>query len=540
MEYSFWYTKGVASYPRLESDITTDVLIIGGGLAGATCAYELVTRGFEVVLIEAAKIGSGETGRSSAIVTFAHDLLYDRLIKKHGYDVAAKYLQLNKNGAERLKQIIRDEKIECGYKIRDMVLFSTTRKGKKQIIKEHAAYDELGQDTELSCCNYELPFPVTASLTLKDQACLDPYKFLHALVAAIKQKGGKVFEDSPALVEPKHADNGQISLKVNGHTILANNIIIATHYPYINLSGLYFIKMYQHRSHNVVFDESGGGGTQTYDTQMQNIYESAENKGFEYRPVDGGVMCGGANVRTGKYKHKSGYKTVENNIHQNFGGARIVSRFAAQDCMTFDLLPFAGRHNGFAPFDDEETMDREPRVRNGCGGKADKDEQNENKDKNESGVYVVSGFNKWGFSVAPACAALIADQIEGKHTRNIFDTRRAYLPAAPLQFLANFGVIAGEFANLLINADAKKIKRIQKGMGAVVRWKGKRIGVYRDGAGRLHAISAYCPHMRCGLKWNKDELSWDCPCHGSRFDVNGNLLNNPALENAERVDISGR
>lgn len=487
MEQSIWYKNGAPEYPALENDVTVDAAVIGGGLAGIMCAYELTERGKKVAVIEADRIGRGETEKSSAMLSYAHDVIYSRLIKKHGFETAEDYFKLNKNGLCDIIDIIGREKINCGYTPCDMVLFATTAAGKRALVNENAAYELLGENVQPED-RTELPFKIRYALRIKDQGRLNPYLFVTGLAAVCKDKGTLIFEKT-RVTQPPENDR----LKVNGHTVTARNFVIATHFPYINIPGLYFAKMFQSRSHNIVFH--------TRHKLFTDIYESAEANGFEYRAAEDGILCGGAHIRTGKYKYKSQYRIVEKHLTR-FDDARPFSRFSAQDCMTFDLLPFAGTYSGFSPQ-----------------------------------IYLITGFNKWGFTNSAAAAKITADLICGKKIRNPFSPERLYFASAPLKAAKNISELLASFADLLLSSNAKKLKRIKPGQGAVVRFGLKRVGVYRDEKGNYKAVAAVCPHMGCSLKWNKDECTWDCPCHGSRFTPEGDILSSPAVECAKRLKI---
>lgn len=487
MEKSYWFESAKTDYPALKEDIETDVVVIGGGIAGTMAAYELTNRGFEVVLLEADKIGSGETGRSSAMISVAHDIIYDRLIKKHGEEQAEKYLALQEYGLKTIKEIIKSNLIDCGFMPADMLIYARTEKGFNQVLNEYCAYNKLGRTAEITNTT-ELPFKVVSALKIKEQGILNPYRFVCGLAGHLAKQGCRIYENTKVNKQPE----GQV-LTVGNHKVKAKNFIVATHYPYINFKGAFWLKMFQHRSHNVVFES---------DLKLKDIYECADDGGFEYRQAEGRILCGGANIRTGKYDYQSQYKIVEENIHKEFGASsRIVSRFSAQDCMTYDMLMYAGR------IGDSDNL------------------------------YVISGFNKWGFTQSVAAAKTVADLIEDKKFDNMFDTRGLKLLKAPINVLKNVGTIVGDFAELVLNTAAKSVERIKPGQGAVVKIGGRRLGVYRDHENKLHAVSAVCSHMGCALRWNKDELSWDCPCHGSRFDIEGNVLNNPALEKLEKVNL---
>ncbi|MCL2630625.1 MAG: FAD-dependent oxidoreductase [Firmicutes bacterium] len=491
MENSFWYVDGVKKYPKLSSNVKVDACVIGGGLAGLMTAYELSTRGLKVCVVEASVVGSGDSGRSSAMLSYAHDAVYSRLIKKHGKEKASEYLRLNESGLEKIKKIISENALDCDYNDADMHLFSTTKKGKKQIHKEAKAYKTLGKDFEVTT-NSELPYKVTANLKIGSQGYLNPFKFLHCLCGLIEKNGGIIYENT----KPSEAPDGE-TLWIGDYSVKAKHFVVATHFPYIIMPGFYFAKIYRHRSRNIAFHTQ---------FELKGIYESVEDNGYEYRPINGGILAGGNNERTGRYKKKGGFLPVEEHIKDKFGAdeRKIVSRFSAHDCMTFDMLPYAGNYGMLG----------------------------------SKNLFVITGFNKWGFTHSAVASDIISDLIEGKERENLYDTKRLYISKTPLKTVENVANLLAGFGSLVIDSDMKKVSRVKNGTGATVRINGKRIGLYREENGKIHAVSGVCPHMGCGLKWNQDELSWDCPCHGSRFGIHGNLLNNPALTGLKELNMS--
>lgn len=489
MQKNYWTSDINITYPKLQEDINADIVIIGCGLAGVLCAEQLVERGFDVCILEADVVCGGDSARSTAMVTYAHDAIYDRLIAKHGKQVAAIYLQMQKDGLTSIKNIVKKYELDCELTECDFYLFATTPNGAEQIKREYLAYEKLGEYVEQTT-RTELPFVVQRALRVKNQCRLNPLKFVTQLAKKLSEKGVRIFENTKVVNQPK---DGVVT--VGNHTVKAKKFIVCTHYPYINMAGFYFAKIYQSRSYNIVFNSN---------LKINNMYESVEDNGFEYRQTaDNQILCGGANIRTGKYNHNSQYRLVEKNIHEQFDvtAKDIVSRFSAQDCMTFDMLPFVGQYGRMT-----------------------------------KGLYVVSGFNKWGFTNAACASEIISDLIDNKRFgKNIFDPQRIYMLKTPLKTVKNTIALLGGFGNRILNLDCKKTKNIRAGQGAVVVCKGKRIGIYVTPDGQIKQVHAVCPHMGCYLAWNKDELTWDCPCHGSRFDVDGNLINNPATHNADII-----
>lgn len=444
MEQNFWSSKKASKYPTLERDLECDVAIIGGGLAGIMCAESLNGCGMKICIFEANTICSGESANSSAMITYAHDLIYHTLTKKHGISVAKKYYELNKQAQKHVQDL--GASIDCDYRHCDFTIFATTKNGAKQLEQEREIYKKLNLSfTPTKDC--ELPFPVTSTMTIPAQGCLNPYRFVTKMCENLKNNGVEIYEQSRAITEP--VDN---KLKIGEHIVKAKHFIIATHFPYINAPGYYFTKMYQSRSHNAVYNT---------DLRLANMYESAEDNGFEYRPTDSGTLCGGCAVRTGRYKSPNYYKTLDAHMTAKFEAttADAVAHFSAQDCITFDDLPFIGRYANSMP-----------------------------------NVYVVTGFNKWGFTTSAVAARIIADLIQGKETDNIFEPSRLYALKSPIKELRNIACDIVGFGGRL-TVDSKSIAEVQIGEGKTIKINGERVGVFRREDGGLDAIKAACPHM---------------------------------------------
>jgi len=453
---TIWQGK-VPTFEKLSGDVTFDVCVIGGGIAGLWCAYRLVKEGKRVVVLEANKIASGTTMGSTAILTYAHDDIYHRIRKKHDISVASKYFSDAKMAIKEIVELVWKEKWEIDLEPIDYILFSKKWKGKCHLEKELKTYDDLRHGVVRTKAN--LPYRTKFAIKCSGSYQFNPVKLSICLANAIIKAGGKIFCGTMV----KEAPDGEV-LKVGEYSVSAKHFVVATHFPYINLPGFYWLKMYQEQNYCIAIKGSNP------DFCKGQSFESIDQKGFEYRRVGENILIDGASFRTGEKPKKSKYQIVERHIRRYFKDSNVTVRYCAQDCMTLDLLPYAGRYSHFA-----------------------------------DNVFVVSGFNKWGMTSSYIAAGVIVDMIKGElsvdapFSANIYSPQRNVLLANIIETIENVGVIAASFAGNLVNGNPK------------------------------------CPHMGCNLKWNRDEQTWDCPCHGSRFSKCGKIINNPSTEPLEII-----
>lgn len=490
------WQNNIKKFNKLNKNIECDTLIIGGGIAGLWCAYKLTKQGKKVCVIEAKTIGSGVTSGSSAILSFAQELLYDTLIKKHGVKIAKQYLKDSQNAIKSMVDIITSEGIDCDLTPTEFVLFTSKFSGIKKLNKEINALKLLGA-TPQKTNTKDLPQKVKASFSVDGSYLIDPLKLLNGLVNYVVKNGGQIYENTMAKTQPEGN-----TILVNNHTITAQNFVVATHFPYINFPGYYFFKLYQDQNYSIVFTPN----KKHKNLALNHTYESIDKNGFEYRRVGNNILCLGPDVRTGTKPKVSKYKIIEDHLKKHFPGYKEIVRFSAQDCITADQLPYAGRYSSML--------------------------------KN---VHVLTGFNKWGFTNSYITSDVVCKQIItgccGKKS-NIYAPNRNNFFASIIQTTENLGVDIAGWASNLVRFNTKKLNKLQANQGAVVKLNGKMVGVYKDSNNKLHGIDATCTHLGCGLKWNMDETSFDCPCHGSRFDIHGNILNNPAIKPAKQIDLS--
>lgn len=426
---SIWTdTVKLPEFPRLEGNHKTDVLIIGGGMAGLLCAYLLQESGVNYILVEADTIGSGITKNTTAKITSQHGLIYQDLVAEFGIDFARKYLQVNEIALKKYQQICKT--IECDYETKDAYAYSIDNRSKLE--KEMQTLNRIGFHADY-IDRLNLPFATQGAVKFPNQAQFHPLKFIAAIAPSLN-----IYEHT------KVTELGIQNAKINRGYIRASQIIVATHFPFNNKHGAYFLKMYQRRSYVLALSHA---------QDVDGMYIDEAQDGLSFRNYHNLLLLGGGGHRTGK--QGGNWAELIRFQKKYYPNAKIENRWATQDCMTLDHVPYIGTYG-----------------------------------RHTTGFYVATGFNKWGMSTAMVAAMLLKDQILGKENRyaSVFDPHRTMIRP---QLLVN----AFEATTNLITPSSKR-----------------------------------CPHLKCALKWNSVEHTWDCPCHGSRFEQDGELIDNPATD----------
>ena len=365
---SLW--QKTAQLPRFDSlnqNLKTDVLIIGGGIAGLLCAYSLKQAGVDYVLVEAKRICSGITQNTTAKITLQHGLIYDKLIRTFGLAAAKLYLKANWSALEQYAELCQT--IDCDFQRRDSYVYSTD--DIRKLERELTALDKIGYGADF-VEHLPLPFPVAGAVRIEHQAQFNPLKFLSAI-----SKNLNIYENSAVLeLRPDGA--------VTAHGVVsADKIIVATHFPFLNKHGSYFLKLYQHRSY--VLGLKNG-------PDVNGMYLDENEKGLSFRNAEGFLLLGGGSHRTGK--NGGGWQELEAFAQHCYPDLPVAYRWATQDCMSLDGIPYIGRYCAKTP-----------------------------------NLYVATGFNKWGMTSAMAAASLLTDLVLGKDNpyTDLFSPSRSIL-----------------------------------------------------------------------------------------------------------------
>ena len=426
---SVW--KDTASKPYFEAlsgNVKTDVLIIGGGISGILTAYLLRRHGVDCILCEAGEISAGVTENTTAKVTVQHGLIYDKLLCRMGKHKAQGYLLAQKEALSEYENLSKSYFFD--FEKRDSYVYSTEHR--KRLEEEVDAINGIGGKAEF-VRDVPLPLETVGAVCIRDQAQMHPLKLVYALARHLP-----IFENTRILeLTPRYA-------RYAHGKIYAKKTVVATHFPFLNKHGLYVMKLYQHRSYVLGLENTTG---------VQGMYVDEAPTGLSFREYDGLLFLGGGAHRTGK--NGGGWRELERFAAQKYPHSRPSYRWATQDCMTLDGLPYIGQYSKSTP-----------------------------------NLYVATGYNKWGMTNAMVAARLLCDLILGKMNpyTEVFDPSRSMLCAQ----------LARNTLSSVMGLITPTVPR--------------------------------CPHLGCALQYNKQEHTWDCPCHGSRFTADGRLLDNPATK----------
>ena len=367
MESLWQKTAELPRFDTLNQNLKTDVLIIGGGIAGLLCAYSLKQAGVDCALVEAGRICSGITKNTTAKITLQHGLIFDKLIRTFGLTAAKLYFQANWSALEQYAELCQT--IDCDFQRRDSYVYSMD--DKRKLEKELIALDKIGYGADF-VEQLPLPFPVAGAVRIEHQAQFNPLKFLSAI-----SKGLNIFENSAVL---ELRPDGTVTAR---GVVSADKIIVATHFPFLNKHGSYYLKLYQHRSY--VLGLKNG-------PDINGMYVDENEKGLSFRNAEGFLLIGGGSHRTGK--KGGGWQELEAFSQRCYPDAPIAYRWATQDCMSLDGIPYIGRYSAKTP-----------------------------------NLYVATGFNKWGMTNAMAAASIITDLVLGRDNpyTDLFSPSRSIL-----------------------------------------------------------------------------------------------------------------
>ncbi|HTL46575.1 MAG TPA: FAD-dependent oxidoreductase [Verrucomicrobiae bacterium] len=498
--FSYWSEGSLlGNFPALDRDLTADVVVVGGGLTGITMAYLLAEAGCDVALVERHSLCAGDTGRTTAHLTAFLDASYSELIKIHGEEKAALAASSHREAIHFIESTVCKEGIECSFQRLEGVLLETPEwSTEKDLKKEVEAFRRVGFAGASLCAENPIASWPGACVRLPGQARFHPLEYLQGLLKKIQQRGGKIYTHTPVIKREKETLTTE-----RHHQIRARHVVLATHAPVGEVS--VFLKQAPYRTYVVA-------GRVPHDLVHDALYWDMADP-YHYvrlQPLDGAsdlLIVGGEDHKTGQPETddpEEPFRNLEGWAYRYFPGVEeFLYQWSGQVWEPADGLAFIGHAGG-----DEK-------------------------------LYLATGYSGNGMTHGTIAAQLLSDLILGLPNpwTELYDPSRKKLGGLREAAKENFNVAKQYAADYLKAGEIPSVDELKPGDGAVLKHGAAPYAVYRDEKGNLHAFSAVCTHLGCVVKWNGTEKSFDCPCHGSRFSCQGEVLNGPAVENLRKKEI---
>jgi glycine/D-amino acid oxidase-like deaminating enzyme/nitrite reductase/ring-hydroxylating ferredoxin subunit len=483
---SLWLaTSPQTAYPALARDVDVDVAVVGAGITGVTAALLLKQQGASVAVLEADGVCEGITGYTTAKVSSLQATTYTELVSNFGADGARVYAHANEAGLARIARFVDELEIDCDLRRKPNYTYAATAAGLRDVEREAEAARSAGLPVTFTD-SLDLPYDIAGAVGLADQAEFHPRRYVLALAQRIPGDGSHLFERTRVTA----VDQGSPCRVIAGdHTVTAGTVIVATGLPVLD-RGLYFARASPVRSYIVAVQAPW---------RPQAMYISAHQptRSLRSHPVDGGelVLVGGESHKTGTDDPVARYAQLEAFAREHFEVAEIPYRWSTQDYVPADGMPYVGR---LWPFSDR--------------------------------ILTATGFKKWGLANGTAAAIMLSDRVLGRDNpwSETFDSLRL-TPRRSAPAVLKEGMQDGFYFFADRVRKRAPMDAVAPGEGRVVGSGLGQTAVYRDESGTTHAVSARCTHLGCIVSWNGAERTWDCPCHGSRFGVDGQVVQGPAV-----------
>lgn len=495
---SVWIeTTPKTGYGTLDDDVEVNVAIIGGGIVGITTAAELSDAGRSVAVVERDRILEGVTGHTTAKLTALHGLIYDYLIEYFGEQGAQQYAEANMAAIEHVESTIENRDLECAFRRTAAYTYTESSDDRHQIEAEVEAAQQLGLSASFREST-DLPFEIEAAIRLTDQAQFHPRKYLLALAEEIPGDGSYIFEETTATdIE----DGSPCQVSTDRGSITADAVVVATHFPVFDRAR-YYERLYPKRSYVLAVRLQGDVPT--------GMYYKPEDPYFSVRPHPAGeesmVLVGGQNHRTGHSDSTADrYRKLEREAFDHLNVDEIKYRWSTQDFVSIDGVPYIG------PLGPQSEH-----------------------------LYTATGFGGWGMSNGIAAGLLLSNLIVDGQSGwdDVYRPMRFNEKASADAFQHhNLHDVKHYLEDYTEQPQSGDVASVEEGSGAVLELDEGLTAVHCGEDGATHSVSAICSHMGCLVSWNDGEQSWDCPCHGSRFDYDGSVLDGPANSSLSERDL---
>jgi glycine/D-amino acid oxidase-like deaminating enzyme/nitrite reductase/ring-hydroxylating ferredoxin subunit len=479
-------TADTPSFPELAGDVAVDVAIIGGGIVGVTAARLLKDRGVTAAVVEGRRVGRQVTGKSTAKMSSQHGTTrYQDLVHDFGEDRARLYAEAQEAGIRRISQLASEHGIDADIEPAPAYVYTRDESYVSKIEREVEVARRLGLPASLTR-DTGLPFDVLAAMRWDGQAHFHPVKYVAGLAATIPGDGCHVFENSRAV------DYEPTRVVTERGTVHARHVVMATHLP-LGQTGMYYATNYP---------KAEPVAAAPIRRVPPGMYKNAESPGHSIRTHrgPGGKIYGivaGTHFKPGHPDEEQKWLAdIERWLTENFDAGPIEYRWINEDYTPMDGAPFVGWSS------------------------------------RSHGYLVATGFNAWGISNGTAAAEIIADLATGRDNRwlEMFDATRVKPIAGAPDFVKENASVAAHLVGGYLGSKATSYDELKPGEAAILKIDGDNVAAYRDEGGTVHAVSAVCTHMGCLVGWNQTDRTWDCPCHGSRFELGGEVIHGPATK----------
>ncbi|WP_084543453.1 FAD-dependent oxidoreductase [Gracilibacillus kekensis] len=497
MHKTIWQdTYNLTPFSALNKSLSTEITIVGGGMTGILTAYLLSERGVKVILIERDRLALSTTGHTTAKVTAQHGLIYHELIEHMGLENAQHYYQSQLDAITLIQKLIEENEIHCNFEEQQAILYTNDDKNKKKLLQEAEAYQKLKISGQLKD-NIPFPIPVKQALVMNKQAQFHPLAFLEVIIKKLMRNGVEIYENTTAV--DIDVQEQTIVRTAREYNIISEKVIVATQFPFYEGQAFYSTRMYPSRSYCLGFtseDNYPGGMYLDIDQPKHSLRYVKHNEENIW-------LLGGESHKTGQYNKENHdpYSDLEKYAYKYLPVKEWKYQWSAQDFTTLDKVPYIGILN-----------------------------------KKHPNIFVATGYRKWGMTNSAVAAQTLTDLVTNKDNpyQELYKPQRFHADPDLKKFVSNNTNVAKEFIKGKVMK--KPTEQIERKQATKTKIDGQTVGLYKDNNNQIYAVDTTCTHLGCECNWNQVELSWDCPCHGSRFSFDGKVIEGPATKDLKQVD----